>query len=171
MSTPVASMSTATTDRRVKTLAKNMRKRMTRQEYRLYSRFLSCLPITVCRQKVIGNYIVDFLIPSAMLVIEVDGSQHYTTRGMEKDAARDAWLRGEGYSILRYSNADVMQNLDGVAEDILTHLSAEPDKDYKDAPDTDRDSSQEKLAIDSYLSYNEEKCQSKGDDYLGSRCS
>ena len=68
-------------------------------------------------------------VVSAMLVIEVDGSQHYTTRGMEKDAARDAWLRGEGYRILRYSNADVMQNLDGVAEDILTHLSTEPDKD------------------------------------------
>ena len=130
MGTSTATMSTATTDRRVKTLAKNMRRRMTNQEYRLYSRFLSCLPITVCRQKVIGNYIVDFLIPSAMLVIEVDGSQHYTTRGMEKDAARDAWLRGEGYRILRYSNTDVVQNLDGVAEDILTHLSAEPDIEH-----------------------------------------
>ena len=71
-------MSTAAADRRTKTLAKNMRERMTRQEYRLYSRFLSSLPMTVCRQKVIGNYIVDFLIPSAKLIIEVNGSQHYT---------------------------------------------------------------------------------------------
>ena len=50
---------------------------MTKYEYRLYAGFLSQLPVTVCRQKVIGEYIVDFLIPSAKLVIEVDGSQHY----------------------------------------------------------------------------------------------
>ena len=109
-------------DKRTRTLAKNMRKRMTRQEYRLYSRFLSSLPVTVCRQKVIGNYIVDFLIPSANLIIEVDGSQHYSPQGMESDAKRDAGLRSEGYEILRYSNADVMQNLPGVADDILNHL-------------------------------------------------
>jgi len=116
-------MSTAASDRRTKTLAKNMRERMTRQEYRLYSRFLSSLPMTVCRQKVIGNYIVDFLIPSAKLIIEVDGSQHYTEQGLERDAIRDAWLRGEGYRVVHYSNTDVMQNLDGVAEDILMHLA------------------------------------------------
>ena len=92
------------------------------QEYRLYSGFLSSLPVTVCRQKVIGKYIVDFLIPSAMLVIEVDGAQHYSEKGLENDRQRDAFLRSEGYSVLRYSNSDIMHNLDGVADDILNRL-------------------------------------------------
>ncbi len=99
-----------------------VRRRMTRQEYRLYSGFLSSLPVTVCRQKVIGKYIVDFLIPSAMLVIEVDGAQHYSEKGLENDRQRDAFLRSEGYSVLRYSNSDIMHNLDGVADDILNRL-------------------------------------------------
>lgn len=112
----------AAPDRRVRSLAKTMRRRMTRQEYRLYSGFLSSLPVTVCRRKVIGKYIVDFLIPSAMLVIEVDGAQHYSEKGLEKDRQRDAFLRSEGYSVLRYSNSDIMHNLDGVADDILNRL-------------------------------------------------
>ena len=103
-----AAAKTATPDRRVRSLAKTMRKRMTRQEYRLYSGFLSSLPVTVCRQKIIGKYIVDFLIPSAMLVIEVDGAQHYSEKGLENDRQRDAFLRSEGYSVLRYSNSDIM---------------------------------------------------------------
>ena len=117
-----AAAKTAAPDRRVRSLAKTMRKRMTRQEYRLYSGFLSSLPVTVCRQKVIGKYIVDFLIPSAMLVIEVDGAQHYSEKGLENDRQRDAFLRSEGYNVLRYSNSDIMHNLDGVADDILNRL-------------------------------------------------
>ena len=68
-------------DKRVQTLAKTMRWRMTKYEYRLYANFLSQIPATVCRQKVIGDYIVDFLIPSAKVIIEVDGSQHYEEKG------------------------------------------------------------------------------------------
>ena len=118
----MVSTDAAVPDRRVKTLAKNMRRRMTRQEYRLYAGFLSSLPVTVCGQKVIGKYIVDFLIPSARLVIEVDGAQHYSERGMKNDQQRDSFLRSEGYSILRYSNSDIMRNLSGVADDILDRL-------------------------------------------------
>lgn len=115
-------MKTAVTDKRTKSLAKTMRKRMTRQESLLYSRFLCSLPVTVCRQKVIGNYIVDFLIPSVMLVIEIDGSQHYSEKGRENDAARDAWLREQGYCVIHYSNTDITRNLCGVADDILNRL-------------------------------------------------
>lgn len=95
---------------------------MTKYEYRLYAGFLSSLPVTVCRQKIIGNYIVDFLIPSAKLIIEVDGSQHYSEKGMESDSARDAYLQSEGYTIARYSNLDISTNLEGVADDILNKL-------------------------------------------------
>ncbi|MBP5169887.1 MAG: DUF559 domain-containing protein [Oscillospiraceae bacterium] len=109
-------------DKRTTSLAKTMRRRMTKYEYRLYAGFLSSLPVTVCRQKVIGNYIVDFLIPSAKLIIEVDGSQHYTEKGLEQDLSRDAYLQAEGYTIARYSNLDISSNLEGVADDILNRL-------------------------------------------------
>ncbi len=109
-------------DKRTKNLAKTMRRRMTKYEYRLYAGFLSALPMTVCRQKVIGSYIVDFFLPSEKLIIEVDGSQHYTEKGLEADRLRDQWLKGEGYTVLRYSNLEVWENLEGVSEDILDKL-------------------------------------------------
>ena len=56
--------------------AQILRKNMTKQEKHLWYDFLKKLPITVNRQRNIGNYIVDFFIPSAKLVIEIDGAQH-----------------------------------------------------------------------------------------------
>ena len=112
-------------DKRTKALAKTMRRRMTRYEYRLYAHFLSTLPVRVCRQKVIDNYIVDFLLPESMLIIEVDGSQHYTESGLAADAIRDEHLRSLGYTVIRYSNEDIRINLDGVAESILQKLGLE----------------------------------------------
>ena len=50
---------------------------MTKDERHLWYDFLKTLPITANRQKVLGNYIVDFYIAAAKLVIELDGSQHY----------------------------------------------------------------------------------------------
>ena len=112
-------------DKRTRTLAKVMRKRMTKYEYRLYASFLSTLPMKVCRQKVIDEYIVDFLLPDSMLIIEVDGSQHYTEIGLAADAIRDEHLRSLGYLVVRYSNEDIRTNLEGVAEDILHKLGLE----------------------------------------------
>ena len=112
-------------DKRVQTLAKTMRRRMTKYEYRLYASFLSQIPVTVCRQKVIGDYIVDFLIPSAKLVIEVDGSQHYEEKNIALDAERDQWLSSQGYSVARYTNNDIYTNLSGVAEDIMMKIGME----------------------------------------------
>lgn len=99
-----------------------MRRRMTKYEYCLYTRFLSTLPVKVCRQKVIDNYIVDFLLPESKLIIEVDGSQHYTERGRADDAVRDDHLRSLGYEIVHYSNEEIRTNLEGVAEDLLQRL-------------------------------------------------
>ena len=99
-----------------------MRRRMTKYEYRLYARFLSSLPLKVCRQKIIDQYIVDFLLPEANLIIEVDGSQHYTEAGLASDAERDCRLRSLGYTVVRYSNEDIRTNLEGVAEDLLRRL-------------------------------------------------
>ena len=95
---------------------------MTKYEYRLYASFLSTLPVKVCRQKVIDEYIVDFLLPDSMLIIEVDGSQHYSEAGIAADTVRDEYLRSLGYTVVRYSNEDIRTNLEGVAEDILHRI-------------------------------------------------
>ena len=95
---------------------------MTKEERRLWYDFLKTLPITVHRQRIIGNYIVDFHIASAKLVIELDGTQHFTSDGMEYDAQRDAYLTGLGLTVLRFSNRDVRQNFRGVCQEILHHL-------------------------------------------------
>ena len=76
----------------------------------------------VHRQKVIGNYIVDFYIASKQIVIELDGSQHYQDEGKAADQLRDTELEALGLTVLRYSNADVNRNFRGVCEDILQHL-------------------------------------------------
>ena len=74
------------------------------------------------RQKPLGNYIVDFYCPSARLVIEIDVGQHYTEQGQSQDSKRDAYLNELGLSVLRFSNLDVLGNLDGVITEIVQHL-------------------------------------------------
>ena len=103
--------------------AKTLRKNMTKEERHLWYDFLKPLPITVNRQKVIGNYIVDFYIATAKLVIELDGSQHYEERGIDSDAKRDEFLNSLGVKVLRYSNLDVNQRFESVCQDILNHIN------------------------------------------------
>ena len=95
---------------------------MTKEERRLWYDFLKQLPVTVNRQKVIGHYIVDFYCASAKLVIELDGSQHYEDEGAASDRERDRELDRLGVSVVRYSNADVRENFDGVCADLLRRL-------------------------------------------------
>ncbi|MEI9476912.1 MAG: endonuclease domain-containing protein [Deltaproteobacteria bacterium] len=74
------------------------------------------------RQKIIGNYIVDFYCPKAKLVIEIDGGQHYSEEGIVKDKIRDHYLKGLGLRILRFSDREVFENSDGVIEKVLENL-------------------------------------------------
>ena len=95
---------------------------MTKEEKHLWYDFLKKLGTTVHKQKVIDNYIVDFCIPSARLVIELDGSQHYEPDSKLYDKHRDDFLRSQGYTVLRYTNFDIKTNFDGVCSDILKHI-------------------------------------------------
>ena len=63
------------------------------------------------RQEVIGRTIIDFWCPTAALAVEVDGESH---ADLERDARRDAYLRGFGVRVLHVSNIDVMRNIEGV---------------------------------------------------------
>ena len=95
---------------------------MTKEEKHLWYDFLKKLPQTVNRQKVIEKYIVDFYCADARLVIEVDGSQHFTEEGRLKDAKRDKNLNEKGYLVLRYSNNKIKTNFEGVCLDIKKHI-------------------------------------------------
>jgi very-short-patch-repair endonuclease len=74
------------------------------------------------RQHPVGPYVADFACPESMLIVELDGGQH----GPETDAARAAYLEGQGYTVLRFWNNDALGNTDGVLETILRHLESEP---------------------------------------------
>jgi len=74
------------------------------------------------RQKVIGEYIVDFYSPKVHLVIELDGGQHYSEIGKGEDQLRDDVLTKMGVKILRFSDRDVFENLNGVMECVWSHL-------------------------------------------------
>ena len=96
---------------------------MTEEERHLWYDFLKQLPIMVHRQKVIGNYIADFFCAKAMVVIELDGSQHFEEVGKTADKERDAYFNSMGMRVLRYSNRQVNQEFSNVCADILLHLT------------------------------------------------
>ena len=74
------------------------------------------------RQYGIKNYIVDFCCPKRKLVIEIDGGQHYEKEGEETDKVRGDTLRDLGYGILRFSNLDVLKNIDGTMRRVSEYL-------------------------------------------------
>ena len=115
-------MSTYNNNPALTTNAKSLRKNMTKEEKHMWYDFLKNLGVTVNRQKVIGNYIVDFCISTSKLIIELDGSQHYEPDTKEYDKVRDDFLKQQGYTVLRYTNLEVSQNFDGVCADIMKHL-------------------------------------------------
>ena len=102
--------------------AQKLRRNMTKEEKRLWYDFLKGLPVTVYRQKVIENYIVDFAIPARKLVIEVDGSQHLEIEGEGKDKARDQRLCDLGYRVLRVSNLDIHRRFKDVCAEIERYI-------------------------------------------------
>ena len=74
------------------------------------------------RQKVIGNYIVDFYCPRAKLVIELDGGQHFMDEGIERDKERDRYLSSLGLKVLRFTDKEVINELSSVLEKIYENL-------------------------------------------------
>jgi len=72
------------------------------------------------RQTVIGSFICDFFCPAKGLIIEIDGDTH----DLETDRHRDGILAGKGFEVLRFTNADVKENLEGVLSRILERAEA-----------------------------------------------
>jgi very-short-patch-repair endonuclease len=104
--------------------SRQLRSKSTEAEILLWSkiRMQQLKKLIFYRQKPLGGYIVDFYCPKAKLVVEVDGSQHYSEHGKEYDHVRDEFLKNMKLTVLRFTNVDVMENIDGVVEVILNHL-------------------------------------------------
>ena len=73
------------------------------------------------RQVPVGPYVADFLCKEAMLIVEIDGSQHLAQ--VEYDQFRDAFLRASGYEVVRFWNNEVLMNVNGVLESLTLTLS------------------------------------------------
>jgi len=78
------------------------------------------------RQKPLGEYIADFYCHQAKLVIEVDGGQHFSDETIEYDRIRDEFMRSAGLTVLRFTNTDVINNIDGVIEVIINKIPLNP---------------------------------------------
>ena len=94
---------------------------MTKEEKHLWYDFLYTYPIRFLRQKVLGRYIADFYCAKAKLVIELDGSGHYTEEGKQYDEERTAFLEEYGLTVIRIPNTEIHKNFRGVCE-YIDHL-------------------------------------------------
>ena len=94
-------------DSRLRPRARELRNNATKQENSLWYRFLKYQPVQWYRQKVIGEFIVDFYCPKAKLVIELDGMQHSLPDHQIYDAERSAYLEGLGFMVMRFQNREV----------------------------------------------------------------
>ena len=74
------------------------------------------------RQRIIGNYIVDFYCAKSKLIVEVDGGQHYQDEEDKKDKVRKEYMKELGMKILRVSDREVFKNIEGVLEKIYEIL-------------------------------------------------
>jgi very-short-patch-repair endonuclease len=100
--------------------AKQLRQAMTRAETLLW-RYVKADRIDGLgfrRQVPIQNYIADFICMSAKIVVELDGESHDFEERQTADQNRDAFFISEGFQVLRFTNEQVMANLEGVVETI-----------------------------------------------------
>lgn len=94
--------------------AKKLRRSMTPEEKHLWYDYLKKAPFHVYKQRPVHGYIVDFYIPSVNLVIELDGSQHYSTDGRKYDRIRTEVLEANHLSVIRFTNTDIHERFESV---------------------------------------------------------
>lgn len=114
-------------NKNLKQASRDLRNNMTEAEQLLWSRLRNkqILGLQFYRQKLLLNYIVDFYCPSANLVIECDGGQHYTDESLEADRIRDEALDQTRLKVMRFDNGKVMGRIDDVVEVIYQFIQQE----------------------------------------------
>lgn len=110
-------------------LARNLRNNSTIQERRLWYQFLSSFSLRFHRQKVIGNYIVDFYCHKAKLIIELDGGGHFKDRRIGEDNDRTEYLRSLGLEVIRFTNNEVDLHFGDVCTEIVHVVQSKIGKD------------------------------------------
>lgn len=104
-------------DKKLRDRSRQMRKEPTPQERRLWYDFLRAAQPQWNRQRIIGEYIVDFYCAKAKLVIELDGMQHYDKAGLiEYDKIRTDYLEALDLKVLRFANMEIDQNFQAVCK-------------------------------------------------------
>jgi len=78
------------------------------------------------KQAPVGPYVVDMACHHARLIIEVDGDTHGAPAQLRRDLQRDAFLRAQGYTVLRIPNVEVLRNPQGVYLAVETALAGRP---------------------------------------------
>ena len=94
--------------------ARELRREMTPQEKHLWYDYLRYYPVKIYKQRIIDNFIVDFYCSQAKLVIELDGSQHFTPDGKHHDSLRTDVIEKYKLKVIRFSNNDVDRKFNGV---------------------------------------------------------
>ena len=103
--------------------AQDLRKSLTKAERLLWKQLRgSQLGQQFRRQHPIGPFIVDFYAPDLKLVLEIDGDSHAGHEAEEYDARRTAFLRNQGCSVVRFTNRDVLNSIEGVMAAIHERL-------------------------------------------------
>ncbi len=105
-------------------LKRQLRSNQTTAEQKLWTKLRQnqIQGLKLRRQHGIGPYIVDFFCPEKRLVIEIDGDTHATEAQQTKDHTREEYLRSLGLQVVRYTNDEVLNNLDGILEDLTRRL-------------------------------------------------
>jgi very-short-patch-repair endonuclease len=104
--------------------AKTLRRELTKAEWRMWDilRSFRGRGARFRRETPIGPYVADFAWLSARIVIEVDGDTHATAKGILDDAGRDAFLRSQGFQVMRFDNNDVIFSEEAVYLEIGASL-------------------------------------------------
>jgi very-short-patch-repair endonuclease len=115
--------------------ARRLRRNLSPPEARLWNRLRARRPGTPIfrRQHPIGRYVLDFYCSEARLAVEIDGLRHDLGDRPQRDANRDAWLKGRGLTVMRISASEVMRDADDAA-DAIVRMAAEMIR--ADAPST-----------------------------------
>ncbi|MEJ0028715.1 MAG: DUF559 domain-containing protein [Rhizomicrobium sp.] len=116
------------TERTSRPRAKSLRRDMTRAETLLWNtlREANLHGFKFRRQHPIGSYIADFAHIRGQLVIEIDGATHGTDDEIAYDRRRTAFLESQGWTVLRFSNTDVYENVSGIVEVLTARLGPHP---------------------------------------------
>ncbi len=80
------------------------------------------------RQYGVEQYVIDFYCPALKLAVEIDGDSHFQIGAKERDAERQRFIESFGIEFLRFTNADIYENIDGVIDTIAKYINQRSQK-------------------------------------------